>query len=84
MFSYEKKKWNETRFFHDCTALVILVLCNSATNCQNIFIWKNCLHKLFIRETNMEKVARGKRASENQKEYLINYLEENVDIANDK
>lgn len=32
----------------------------------------------------MEKVARGKRASENQKEYLINYLEENVDIANDK
>ncbi|XP_017469045.1 PREDICTED: uncharacterized protein LOC108361022 [Rhagoletis zephyria] len=32
----------------------------------------------------MEKIPRGKRASENQKEFLINYLEDNVDIANDK
>ncbi|XP_073828596.1 uncharacterized protein [Musca autumnalis] len=32
----------------------------------------------------MEKIARGKRASEAQKEYLINFLEENVDLANDK
>lgn len=32
----------------------------------------------------MEKATRGKRANENQKEYLINYLEDNVDIANDK
>ncbi|XP_017460867.1 PREDICTED: uncharacterized protein LOC108354186 [Rhagoletis zephyria] len=32
----------------------------------------------------MEKIPRGKRASENQKEFLINYLEDNVHIANDK
>ncbi|XP_058974704.1 uncharacterized protein LOC131802777 [Musca domestica] len=32
----------------------------------------------------MEKSVRGKRASEEQKEFLINFLEENVDLANDK
>uniref|UniRef100_W8B4N4 Regulatory protein zeste n=2 Tax=Ceratitis capitata TaxID=7213 RepID=W8B4N4_CERCA len=32
----------------------------------------------------MEKISRGKRASEKQKLYLINYLENNIDLSNDK
>lgn len=70
MFSYEKtveNKWNETKFFHSCTTLAILVLCNSVINRQNIFISQNNLHTKFMREKKFLTMPRVKHASENNK-----------------
>ena len=57
--------------------------------CQNFSYEK----KIFIELTGgenlpivaaMEKVSRASKATEAQKEFLIDYLENNVDLANDK
>lgn len=32
----------------------------------------------------MEKICRGKRPSEEQKQFLVSYLEENLDLAHDR